>query len=41
MGTEFASANDLITCRVCGTENGTFYTYCRRCLGHLPASATS
>ncbi|WP_449271599.1 DUF7577 domain-containing protein [Halopiger xanaduensis] len=27
-----------VTCRVCGTENDGFYTYCRNCLGTLPAN---
>lgn len=26
-----------VTCRACGTENDGCYTYCRRCLGTLPA----
>ena len=26
-----------VTCRVCGTENDHYYTYCRSCLQTLPA----
>ncbi|WP_459810189.1 DUF7577 domain-containing protein [Halopiger thermotolerans] len=29
-----------VTCRICGTENDGFYTYCRNCLGTLPANRT-
>ncbi|WP_449411966.1 DUF7577 domain-containing protein [Natronorubrum aibiense] len=28
-----------VTCRVCGTENDHFYTYCRNCLETLPVRA--
>ena len=30
-----------VTCRVCGTENDNCYTYCRNCLGTLPARPDS
>ncbi|WP_449271621.1 DUF7577 domain-containing protein [Halopiger goleimassiliensis] len=37
MSSHGGSGTNRVTCRVCGTENDGFYTYCRSCLGSLPA----
>ncbi|WP_449289541.1 DUF7577 domain-containing protein [Natrinema salifodinae] len=35
------SSDEPVTCRVCGTKNKHLYTYCRNCLGQLPARPDS
>ncbi|WP_284145020.1 DUF7577 domain-containing protein [Natrinema halophilum] len=36
MSSDTPAGDNRVTCRHCGTENGTAFTYCLRCLGHLP-----
>ncbi|WP_425498476.1 DUF7577 domain-containing protein [Natrinema soli] len=41
MGTRTHTIDEPVTCRLCGTENDQYYTYCRQCLGQLPARPDS
>ncbi|WP_284145784.1 DUF7577 domain-containing protein [Natrinema salinisoli] len=41
MGTRTRTIDEPVTCRACGTENEHSYTYCRHCLGQLPARPDS
>ncbi|WP_255681992.1 MULTISPECIES: hypothetical protein [Natrinema] len=41
MSSRTQTFDEPVTCRVCGTENEHSYTYCRHCLGQLPARPDS
>ncbi|WP_449289378.1 DUF7577 domain-containing protein [Natrinema versiforme] len=41
MSTRTSPIDEPVTCRICGTENEHCYTYCRHCLGQLPARPDS